>query len=206
MNTKMNTAGLILAGGKSSRIEGHKFQMRLGGVLLLEHAVRRLSAQVDCVAVNLPRGFARQDYTALYEPETDGEAVGPLAGVLLGLDWAQSIGAKTLVTAPVDVPFFPNDMVRRLIQSAVGTRPACAVQSGRRHGLCTLWPVGCLPVFSDAFNGQQVRTVNRMLDLLQVTEVVFETKNIPQFFNINTADDLEQAERILKENTKHDYI
>jgi len=196
----MNTVGLILAGGKSSRIEGHKFQMLLGALPLLDRAVQRLSAQVDCVAVNLPHQFVRQDYTVLYEPENNAKGVGPLAGVLVGLNWAKSVGAKALITVPVDVPFFPTEVVRRLSQAAVGSRPCCVVESGRRHGLCSLWPVACLPEFTKFFTEHQVRTVNRLLDLLDVTEVEFESENPPPFFNINTASDLEKAERILIES------
>ncbi len=201
----MNTAGLILAGGQSSRIEGHKFQMHLGGLPLVDRTVQRLSPQVDCMAVNLPQGFVRQNYTTLYEPETDG-GVGPLAGVLVGLNWAKSIGAKALVTVPVDVPFFPTDMVRSLSQADIGAGPACAVQDGRRHGLCALWSVKCLPAFTKAFTDQEVRTVNRMLDQLGVTEVPFKPESPWPFFNINTAGDLEKAEQILKESMNDEYI
>jgi len=202
----MNTAGLVLAGGKSGRIKGHKFQKHLGGVPLLDHATQRFSAQVECLAVNLPRGREQHKCTTLYEPENEGDGVGPLAGVLVGLNWAKSIGAKALVTVPVDVPFFPLDMVHRLSRSAVGNGPACAVQNGRRHGLCAFWPVKCLPAFAEAFIDHKVRPVNRMLDLLGVAEVNFESESPPSFFNINTADDLVKAEQILKESTKHECI
>jgi len=202
----MNTAGLILAGGNSSRIEGHKFQLRLGALPLLDHSAQRLSGQVDCVAVNLPNGCGWQNKTVLYEPESASGGVGPLAGVLVGLNWAKSVGAQALVTVPVDVPFFPADMVQVLSQAVAGSAPVCAVQSGRRHGLCSLWPVACLLEFAEIFTERKVRTVNKMLDMLSVTEVTIEGESPPPFFNINTAGDLEKAEKFLKESSKHECI
>ena len=200
----MNTAGLILAGGKSGRLGAHKFQTLLENQTLLDRVVARLSPQVGTVGVNLPRYCTDEEFTVLHEPE--GEAVGPLAGVLLGLQWAQSVGVDALVTMPVDVPFFPIDFVQQLSQAQVGAQPICAAEDGRRHGLCALWPVACLPEFSTHLLENDVRIVNRMLDLLQAQETVFEAENHSQFFNVNTAEDIEIARQLLLEakDREHD--
>ncbi len=191
----MNTAGLILAGGRSHRLGVHKFQTLLGDRPLLDHVAAHLAPQVGSIAVNLPRGYSREKITVLHEPE--GARAGPLAGVLLGLEWAQSISANMLLTMPIDVPFFPHDIVAQLSAHSDGQRPTCAVEDGRRHGLCTLWPLACLPTFARAHTDGDVRTVNRMLDLLQVQEVSFEAVGYEQFFNVNTAEDIEKAKQIL---------
>lgn len=191
----MKTAGLILAGGQSRRLGAHKFQTLLGDRPLLDHVAAGLASQVGAMAVNLPPDCTHEKITVLHEPE--GKREGPLAGVLLGLEWAQSVGADTLVTMPVDVPFSPHDIVAQLLAHCDGRRPVCAVEGGRRHGLCALWPVACLPAFSTAFTNENIRTVNRMLDLLQVQEVAFEAIGNEQFFNINTTVDIEKARQIL---------
>ncbi|WP_262695339.1 molybdenum cofactor guanylyltransferase [Kordiimonas aquimaris] len=200
----MKIAGLILAGGRSNRLGEHKFQRNLGGTPLIDHAVYRFSSQVDCLAVNLPRNCVVSDYKILHEPEESAGKVGPLGGVLLGLDWAKAVSANALITMPVDVPFFPHDLTSKLLASFSGEAPACVSENGQRHGLCTLWPVDCLPVFLNAFNNDGVRTVNHMLDILKVKEVNFRLEKHSRFFNINTIQDIEIAEKIIKEN--HDIF
>lgn len=199
----MKTAGLILAGGKSLRLGAHKFQKKLNELTLLERTAVRLLPQVDVMAVNLPRGCQHPDYTILHEPENTGGNAGPLAGVMLGLNWARSMGAEALITMPVDVPFFPNNMVNNLKKAQVGQSPACASNGGRRHGLCALWPLTCEPKFRDAFVAKGVRTVNQMLDILAAKEVVAATEDTLMFHNINTVEDIEIAIKYLsgyKEN------
>lgn len=197
----MKTAGLILAGGKSNRLGEHKFQKKLCEISLLDRVASRLSVQIDHMAVNLPRGCTSDEYKVLYEPEESAGKLGPLAGVLLGLNWAKAIGADALITVPVDVPFFPNKMTDHLVINALGKTPVCALADNQRHGLCTLWPVDCLSAFDNAFSIDGVRTVNRMLDILMVKEVKFETGEYPQFFNINTAADIGVAEEIIEKNS-----
>ncbi len=191
----MKIAGLILAGGQSRRLGAHKFQTLLGDRPLLDHVAAGLAPQVGAMAVNLPPDCTHEKITVLHEPE--GKREGPLAGVLLGLEWAQSVGADTLVTMPVDVPFSPHDIVAQLLTHSKEQEPVCAVEGGRRHGLCALWPVVCLPAFTIAYTDGNIRTVNRMLDLLQVQEVAFEAIGNEQFFNINTTVDIEKARQIL---------
>jgi len=198
----MNTVGLILAGGKSRRLGAHKFQTFLGEKPLLDHVAARLAPQVDEVSVNLPRGCTHDNFTVLKEPE--GKQDGPLAGVLLGLNWAKSIGANALVTMPVDVPFFPNDIVAQLVAQLAGQRPICVVKGARRHGLCAVWPAACLPVFSKAYSDDNIRTVNRMLDLLQAREIAFDSVGDEQFFNVNTVEDIEKARHIFLKAKDHE--
>jgi len=199
---KVNTAGLILAGGSSSRLGDHKFSTNLGGVSLLDRCLSRFSKQLNPVAVNLPRGQFRHGSTVLHEPDGEAGGQGPLAGVLLGLEWAQSEGAQALITVPVDVPFFPENMVEAFVAAQSGAQPVCAADANRRHGLCALWPTSCLAAFSIAFTEGGVRTVNQMLDILEAKEAVFEGKKHSMFFNVNTAEDLAKAELILKESEK----
>ncbi len=71
-----------------------------------------------------------------------GEFAGPLAGVLAGMEWtrAHRPEARFLVTAATDTPFFPLDLVARLVeagdglavaQSASGVHPASACGPSR---------------------------------------------------------------------------
>ncbi len=68
---------------------GDKGLLRLGGRTLLSHVIERLSPQVAGLALNANGDAARFDALDLTVlPDSIDGFVGPLAGVLAGMDWA----------------------------------------------------------------------------------------------------------------------
>jgi len=132
-------AGLILAGGGARRMDGRdKSFLELGGETLIGRTVARLRPQVAALAISANRDpvhFAACNAPVLADAAVAGE--GPLAGVLAGLHWARMLSPRPacLVTAAVDTPFFPHDLVARL--AAVGGPDTVAAE---RHG-----PAGIIP-------------------------------------------------------------
>ena len=97
--------GLILAGGLGTRMGGTlKADVSLGGVTLLARAIERLEPQVAGVVVN-----SNAPITPKLPVVADAtrEHLGPLAGILAGLDWAREHDATHIVSVAVDTPFFP---------------------------------------------------------------------------------------------------
>lgn len=129
-------AGVILAGGQSRRMGQDKARVILGGQTLLDRAIERLAPQVGMLAVNGPQG---PDGAVPLVPDSLPGQPGPLAGVLAAMDWAGGLGLPLVATCPVDLPFFPPDMVARL---HAGGAPSYAQTADGLHPLCGLWPVG----------------------------------------------------------------
>ena len=96
----MPPVGVILAGGLASRMGGgDKGLLQLGNKTLLEHVVERLAPQVTNIVLNAngdPARFLTKSMPVI--ADSIGGYVGPLAGVLAGLDWAANIGADSVVT------------------------------------------------------------------------------------------------------------
>ena len=112
--------GVILAGGQATRMGGgDKGLLPLGQGTLLSSVIDRLEPQVAGLALNANGDAARFADLGLpvLADSIEGFA-GPLAGVLAGLDWAAEQGADTIVTAAADTPFFPCDLVPRLLLAA----------------------------------------------------------------------------------------
>lgn len=113
--------GLVLAGGLGQRMGQEKGLVQLQGQPLAWHALQRLRPQVGTLALNANRQLAQ--YQTLGVPVwTDApadEPQGPLAGMLSGLRHCQT---DWLLTVPCDVPNFPPDLAKRLMQ-ALGTPP-----------------------------------------------------------------------------------
>ena len=117
VNSAQNSriAGIVLAGGQARRLGGDKALRPLGGTPLLAHAIARAAPQVAALALSAngdPAPF--QAFALPILADSVPGFVGPLAGILAGLDWAAREGMDTLASFACDAPFFPRDLVARL--------------------------------------------------------------------------------------------
>lgn len=184
-------AGVVIAGGRSVRFDGEKAIAELAGKPLLLWAVRRLQAACSAVAVNTRPGtqtetLAQTEGLPILH-DAPGDAAGPLAGVRVGLEWARSLGARSLAVSPCDAPLLPDDLFTRLI-AAAGEGPAMAETSEGRQPLCAVWPVAALPVIAAALAGGAHPPTWRVLESIGAVHVPFPDAGA--FANLNTRADL----------------
>lgn len=181
--------GVILAGGRGTRMGGvAKADIQLGGERLLDHATARLEPQVGRVIVNANDPLAC-DLSVVADSMVGH--LGPLAGVLAGLDWAADHGQDCIVTVAVDTPFFPCDLVPQLMLAAHDGFAIATTAEGPQ-GTFGLWPtrlIAPLRAFLEA-GGRKVRS---FATAHNAGLTLFPTTSPDSFFNINTPDDLEQA-------------
>lgn len=200
-------AGIILAGGRSQRMGGGDKSLRsLGGQPLLRHAVKRLASQVGELAISAngdPRRFA--DYALPVLPDTIAGFAGPLAGILAGMEWAERhTNASLLVSVASDTPFFPDDLIARLTKSGHGRGIAMASSGGRRHPVFSLWPLELRPAlraFLEEGATYKVAAFAQRHGVVEVDfpEIALDGGTVDPFFNVNTPEDLAEAEHILGE-------
>ena len=122
----------------------------------------------------------------------------PLAGLLAGLDSAATLGAAELVTAAVDTPFLPHDLVARLRAAAGPAGLAIAVAPGgagpERHPTAGLWPVALRPALRvDLASGE--RRLGTWAEARGCALARFPDPDA--FLNVNTPADLARAEAML---------
>ena len=131
-----NTAGVLLAGGQSTRMGVDKALAPLARRPLIAHAVARLAPQVDALFVNANGDSARFDGMglAVVADAAEGPGAGPLAGIAAALNYARPLGAEWLATAPCDAPFLPLDLVARLA-AAIGDSGAPLAVAANARGL-----------------------------------------------------------------------
>jgi molybdenum cofactor guanylyltransferase len=115
--TANGTLGLILAGGRGSRIGGRdKAWLRLAGRPLLCHARERLAGQVDSVAISANRHlwcYRSLGLVATPDPPP-WRHCGPLAGIATAL---ATYPHTYLAVVPVDVPMAPRNHVAVLARA-----------------------------------------------------------------------------------------
>jgi molybdenum cofactor guanylyltransferase len=186
----MTTVGVILAGGRSSRMGTDKALVQIGGVTLLDRAISRLSPQVDALAINSNVAIADQRLPVL--PDATADFDGPLAGILAGLTWARGLGAQHLASVAVDTPFFPLDLVRRM--ATIETSSIILARSGgRNHPVFGLWPIEAVSPLKEFLERGNTRRVMAFLDGYGYESVDFPDEPFDPFFNINTPQDLAAA-------------
>ena len=195
MSEKGAVVGLVLAGGRSVRFGGEKAVALLDGRPLLQWAAQRLRSVCASVAINVRAGSEAesvaqaQSFTTLYDEA--GDALGPLAGVKVGLIWAEAQGARLLAVSPCDAPLLPDDLYVRLVEHADGG-PAMAETRDGRQPLCAVWPVTSLPDVRDALRGGAHPPTWQMLERIGARKVFFDSPEA--FVNVNTREDLEAAQ------------
>lgn len=196
--------GIILAGGRATRMGGGDKGFRsVAGRRLIDHVIERLADQCAPLAINAngdPARFAEFGLPIL--PDSLPDHPGPLAGVLAGLDWAAGIGADAIVTVAADTPFFPHDLVVRLRAVAGPSGLALAASrdaEGRlwQHPTFGLWPVALRDDLRAALQGG-LRKIVLWTERHGAGIAEFPSDPFDPFFNINTPEDIAEAERLAR--------
>lgn len=194
--TKSQITGLILAGGKGSRMGGVDKGLQLHrGMALAEHALQRLRPQVASVLINANRNTAvYAAFGAPVLPDALPDQPGPLAGFLAGLTHCKT---DYLVTVPCDTPNFPEDLVARLAQALADNDADIAMAATQSADGVQVQPVFCLMKthLKDSliqFTASGQRKIDKWTAAHRCVEVMFEDELT--FFNANTADELQQLQ------------
>lgn len=199
--------GVILAGGLARRMGGgDKSLLSLGASSrVLDLVIARLGAQVDQMVLNANGVPARFDEFGLpvVADSLDG-FLGPLAGVLAGLDYAANHGFDHIISVAADTPFFPTNLASALDTASKHmdvpiALAATKIEGGKtvRHPTFGLWPVALREDLRSALQ-DGLRKVVLWTDQHGAETHVFESGSIDPFFNINTPEDLELANKMME--------
>ncbi len=179
--------GVILTGGQGRRMGGvDKASVKLNGTRLIDHMLERLRPQVDQVLIS-----GCSDYGSglpVLTDLTDGPA-GPAAGFHAAAQHLADLPECVLVSAPVDAPFMPLDLVKRL---CTGPLPAVAHSGGRLQPAFSAWTSSHLATQLTHWPAGTGLPLGRLARNANARTVVFD--NPGAFLNLNSAEDLAAAE------------
>ena len=192
----MKLAGVIIAGGRSSRMEGReKIFIGIGGKTLLDRIMGRMMHQIDRLAINANGDATRFGSTGLTViADLPGDVESPLAGLHAALRWANAHGFDRLVTVPSDTPFLPRDLVSKL--AGAMHKAAIAASGGQKHFLTGLWPVPLCGMLDDAIENTRMFRVQDWAQRAEAASVEWPAQPFDPFFNVNTPEDLAEARKI----------
>lgn len=191
-------AGVILAGGRSSRMGvARKALLELNGQPLLAHVCKRIQKQTDPLLISCEHETSDFDEFGLeLVPDLLPGFRGPLMGLYSALQFLDDKGHKKgLVLCPCDAPFIPDKLVQALLDEGRDkNKPVVAIScQGVLQPTFSLWQNHHLPLIRDAVVNQGVGGLKQVLFSMPHRIVEWANAEPPPFFNVNTPEDLQTA-------------
>jgi len=191
-------AGVILAGGRSSRMGGsRKALLELNGRPLLAHVIDRLQAHLDPLMLSCDSETSEFESFGLpLVPDLLPGFRGPLTGLCSALQYLADKGQQnSLVLCPCDAPFIPHNLVQTLLDANQENEKPVVVISyqGVLQPTFSMWHTHHLPAIHEAVVKRGDGGLRYMLKSLPHTVLEWAAAEPSPFFNINTPDDLKTA-------------
>ena len=191
---EQRVVGLIMAGGESRRLRPDKCWRQIAGVPMI---VRVSQIVAPIVSETLVVGGTRAPTgTRLVPDESPG--AGPLAAIATGM---RATEAALYLVASCDIPLVTSELLRYLVDN-VGDEDAVVPLAGDgRQPLCAVYARQCLPAINQALASGRRRADSFYGDVQVrwVGETELARFGSPErlFFNVNTPDDLVQAQQMI---------
>ena len=183
--------GVVLAGGRSTRLGQDKVRLRLpgDGRDMLARTADLLAACTDGVVISCRAPDAGEETLALpgIRSIPDAESgLGPLGGVWSALRELR----QPILVLSCDLPFArgarPPETLMTTFQQA---------ETGFIEALVSIYEPACLPFFEEA-RARNLRQLNLVIPEKLQSRVVYTRAEALPFFNINFPGELEQARRM----------
>lgn len=198
--------GVVMAGGGSTRYGSPKALALVGGERVVDRAASALRAVLPAGAVvatvNDPGLAAR---IGLPHRADTLHGIGPLAGIHAALLWAAERGGRGALVVGCDMPFVEPALLRELVarsDRADAVLPASASRRGLEP-LCAYYAVTCRTAIEAAVGRGDSRMIgfhdDIQVELLPLDVVRSFGDPAIMFLNVNTHQDRNEAERLLRE-------
>lgn len=196
--------GIILAGGAGSRLGMDKAQIVLGGQTLLERviaALEQVAGEILVVAsadTSRPQPGSRVPLRLVTDPQEAGLRRGPIAGLVAGLRACRTPYAWVL---GCDSPFLKPSLLAYLMEIAPGHDAVVPRSGGHLHVLHAVYSRDCLPAAERVLAARHP-SLQALLPLVRCryvegAELAQRDPDGHSLLNINTRDDLAEAQRLL---------
>ena len=195
-NKIQNITAVILAGGQGSRLSGiDKGLLKLNKMPLVQYIIERIQPQVSNIIISANRNIETySDFGfSVYEDDISDFA-GPLAGILKALQQCQS---EWLLAIPADSPFVSRDLALRLSQNIKDNKVAIPHDGKYLQPTFALIHKSLAASLQDFL--QQGERKARVWMQQQDHTIIDFSDQANSFININTEDELQNAEQHFKE-------
>lgn len=188
MNQSQEIIGVVLAGGRATRMGGKdKGLQLLNGKPLWQHVADALAGQVSARVLSANRHIDIYQRSGLpvYQ-DTLADYPGPLAGMLSVM---QQDGGEWFVFCSCDTPFIPACLVERMVQQRGDSRVVWAHDGEHDHPTIALIHRSLIPALQDYLAAGERRVMVFMRQSGGHSVDFSDLKSA--FVNVNTLEDLQ---------------
>ena len=181
-----NFTGIILSGGKSSRMGEDKAFKLFSERPLIEIVIEKMSSLFEdlLIVTNSPHLYKEYSIRTVSDVVKD---CGPLGGIYTGL--LSSAQNNNFVVA-CDMPFLNEDLVSFIAKSHEGFDVAIPQFKGRFQPLCAAYSKSCIKPIEKALSNKNFKMIDFLKDVRVKTinekEITSFDKEGLSFINVNT--------------------
>lgn len=184
MINKTNITGIILSGGKSSRMGTDKGFLKLNGKTFIEASIDALKPLVSKIIII--SNNAAYDVFKFKRIEDEIENSGPLAGVYTGLK--HSITEYNLILS-CDIPLINTEVLKLLIEAIDDTSEVIQIENNDKTSpLIALYKSSCANTFYKLLSEGE-RRLRYAVNQCQVKHVKLNSETSIYTSNINTPEE-----------------
>lgn len=196
MNNSQRVTGIILAGGKSSRLGRDKAWEDVGGQRIIDRVIGALQSSCDEVLIIGDRPERQNELSlpkCIQYRSDELKGRGSIGGLYTGLKAADTLWS--LVVA-CDMPFISRELIRFMLSIISKNRCDAIVPviNGRYQPTHALYNSTCIPFIEKNISSGNFR-MDSYFDEIYLEEISEDVINSIKgaelsFFNVNTEDDL----------------
>lgn len=180
----MKVTGVILAGGKSSRVGSHKAILPYKGKVMLNYAIDSLKPLCSEILISI----SKQDTHEYSYPTIVDEfnEIGPISGLYSALTCSSN---EYVLCLSCDVPNVTVESLKILLNNIEGFDAVIPIHSGNKvEPLVACYKKSILEKVTNAIGSNQFK-LQELINNLHVNYINFEDSE--QFRNINFKSDFE---------------
>jgi len=192
-------SAIVLCGGRSTRMKANKAFVKIGSQPLLESIVNDLKQEFDEVILSANEPHLYHGIDVKIVQDIIIPFSGPLNGIHAGLSAAANPHAFVVAC---DMPFMDVKLAAFLADLAEGYDVVVPVADGHYQPLYAVYSKVCLPQIQENLK-QNIFKIAAFYDKVRVrrvqeTEIEMLADKNKVFFNVNTPEDLAQADEMCK--------
>ena len=196
--------GVVLAGGQSKRFGEDKSQVQLGNKILIDYILSEILDEFNEILIISNNNIKFLNSEKITKIEDYKKDLGPLGGVLTAFKWIKKNNKnyKWISTFPSDTPFFKKKYLNDFIKNIKNKKSKLFFikSNDKKHNIFGLWSIELLDRLENDIIKKGERKVEIWANNIGVKTVNIKFKGNDPFFNINTKQDLEKANELIKNN------
>lgn len=195
--------GIILCGGKSSRMQTNKALLKLGDKTVIEIIAAKLKSIFNEVLISA-NDYKEYDFLKLPVINDVFISKGPLAGIHSALKYSST--EKNFIIS-CDMPLISSELINFIANYDSDKKIILPETEGRIQQLCGVYSKSLLPIIeeiiSESEKDENIKSsiyelIRRVpTDIVNIESLTLYDKNL--FLNMNTQEDYEQVKRIYEQ-------